>query len=182
MRLPLLAAAAVLAVAPAARAAAQTAPTAGWRAEFLASLGSVERKYVALAEATPWEKFAWRPAAGVRSVCEVFLHVAAANYLFSAPLGAPAPAGVDVRTMEQCPAGRDQVVSTMRASFAHIRNAVLATADADADAPVTLFGMNMTKRGLFLFGAEHFGEHLGQSIAYARTNGVVPPWSARSGG
>jgi hypothetical protein len=118
----------------------------------------------------------------VRSVCEVFLHVAGANYLFSGPLGAAAPAGVDVRNIEKCPAGRDQVVATLRASFAHMRNAVLATGDGDADAPVSIFGMNMTKRGLFLFAAEHLGEHLGQSIAYARSNAVVPPWSARAGG
>ena len=178
MRAPLL----LAALALAASAADAQAPTAGWRAEFLGSVASVERKYVALAEAVPWEKYAWRPAAGVRSVCEVFLHVAGANYLFSAPLGAAAPTSVDVRNIEKCPASRDQVVATLRASFAHMRDAVAATAEGDADAPVTLFGMKMTKRGLFLFAAEHFGEHLGQSIAYARSNAVVPPWSARAGG
>ena len=121
-------------------------------------------------------------AAGVRSVCEVFLHMAGANYLFSAPLGAATPAGVDVRNIETGPAGRDGVVSTVRASFAHMRGAVLATSDADAGAPVSLFGMSMTRRGIFLFAAEHMGEHLGQAIAYARSNAVVPPWSARAGG
>ena len=178
MRSPLLLAAALLLAAPA--ASAQT-PTAGWRAEFLTSLASAEQKYVTLAQTVPWEKYAWRPAAGVRSVCEVYLHIAGANYLFSGPLGAAPPSGVNVQTIERCPASRDQVVATMRASFAHLRNAVLATREADADAPVSIFGMNMTKRGLLLFSAEHAGEHLGQSIAYARSNAVVPPWSARGG-
>jgi uncharacterized damage-inducible protein DinB len=160
---------------------AQAPPTAGWRAEFLNSLGSVERKYISLAEAVPWEKHSWRPAQGVRSVCEVYMHMAAANYLFGDPLGTKVPAGVDVRAMSQCPASREQVVSALRASFAHLRNAVAATPDDQADAPVSIFGMNMTKRALLLFAAEHAGEHLGQSIAYARTNGVVPPWSAGGG-
>ena len=154
------------------------APTSGWRAEYLNSLNGAEKKYVALAEATGWDKYSWRPGDGVRSVCEVYLHIAGANYLFSAPLGAKAPPNVDVQNIEKCPASRDQVVATMKASFAHMRNAVVASADNGADAPVEIFGMKMTKRGLLLMAAEHMGEHLGQSIAYARTNKVVPPWSS----
>ena len=153
------------------------APSSGWRAEFLNSLNGAEKKYVSLAEATPWDKYSWRPGQGVRSVCEVFLHISAANYLFADPLGSKAPATVDLKNMEKCPAGRDQVVATMKTSFTHLRNAVIATSDAAADAPVEIFGMKMTKRALLLFTAEHMGEHLGQSIAYARTNNITPPWS-----
>ena len=171
----------VLVTAIAASSLAAQTPQAGWRAEFLTSLGGAERKYVALAEAMPWDKYAWRPAEGVRSVCEVFLHISGANYMFATPLGAQTPAGVDVRNIERCPASRDQVVSTLKASFAHLRNAVTATPDAQADAGVEIFGMKMTKRGLLLFTAEHMGEHLGQAIAYARVNSIVPPWSVRSG-
>ena len=168
--------AAVASVLAASTAAAQ-APQAGWRAEFLNSLSGAEKKYVALAEATPWEKYSWRPSEGVRSVCEVFLHIAGANYLFAGPLGAKPPATVDVKNIEKCPAGRDQVVSTMKASFAHLRNADVATPDGSADTQAEIFGMKMTRRGLLLFTAEHMGEHLGQSIAYARMNKIVPPWS-----
>lgn len=158
-------------------AQAPQAPQAGWRAEFLNSLNGVEQKYVGLAQAMPWEKYSWRPAEGVRSVCEVFLHIAGANYLFAGPLGASPPSGVDVRNIEKCPASRDQVVATMKTSFTHLRNAVTSTAEGQADTGVEIFGMKMTKRALLLFTAEHAGEHLGQSIAYARSNGVVPPWS-----
>ena len=157
------------------------APTKGWRAEFLNSMNGAERKYIALAEAMPWEKYSWRPAQGVRSVCEVYLHIAGANYLFSEPLGTKTPATVNMKTIETCPANKTQVVETLKASFAHLKGAVNATPEGDADAATSIFGMNMTKRGLFLMAAEHAGEHLGQSIAYARTNGVVPPWSARGG-
>jgi len=158
------------------------APTAGWRAEFLASFASLEKKFTQLADAMPWEKYSWRPGAGVRSVCEVYLHIAGDNYLLAEPLGPGVPAGVDLKTIETCPASKEQVLATMKASFAHMREAVLATPDDAADATVRLFGRPFTKRGLLLVTAEHAGEHLGQSIAYARTNGVVPPWSVKSGG
>jgi len=177
MRLATVFTSGALATAIAATGLAAQAPQSGWRAEFLTSLGGAEKKYVALAEAMPWDKYSWRPAEGVRSVCEVFLHIAGANYLFSGPLGAPAPSSVDVRNIEKCPASRDQVVSTMKTSFTHLRNAVTSTAEGQADTGVEIFGMKMTKRGLLLFTAEHMGEHLGQSIAYARVNGIKPPWS-----
>ena len=173
---------AALATVVAVSTLAAQAPTSGWRAEFLNSLGGAERKYVALAEATPWATHAWRPGQGVRSVCEVFLHISGANYMFAEPLGAKTPASVDLQNIEKCPASRDQVVATLKASFAHLRNAVVSASDASADAPVEIFGMKMTRRGLLLFTAEHMGEHLGQSIAYARVNKIVPPWSAGGGG
>lgn len=181
MRITTTLTAAALATGIAASTLAAQAPQAGWRAEFLNSLGSGEQKYVALAEAMPWDKYSWRPGEGVRSVCEVFMHMAGANYLFARPLGAEPPASVDLRSMQTCPAGRDQVVAALKASFAHLRNAVTSTPDAQADDSVEIFGMKMTKRGLLLFSAEHMGEHLGQSIAYARVNNIVPPWSARGG-
>lgn len=161
-----------------ASALAAQAPTSGWRAEFLNSVTGAEKKYVSLAEAMPWDKYSWRPGEGVRSVCEVFLHIAGANYLFAAPLGGKTPATVDLKNIEKCPASRDQVVATMKASFAHLRSAVIATSETTADSPTEIFGMKMTRRGLLLMTAEHMGEHLGQSIAYARTNKIVPPWSA----
>jgi hypothetical protein len=65
----------------------------------------------------------------------------------------------------------------MKAGFAAVRNAAAATPEGDGDVMVDFFGSKITKRALLLAIAEHAGEHLGQSIAYARMNGVVPPWS-----
>jgi hypothetical protein len=174
-----LIAAAAFAAALCAPAVYAQVPTSGWRAEFLKNIGGSEQKFTQLATAMPWTKYSWRPGAGVRSVCEVYLHIAGDNYLLAEPLGAKKPASVDYKTIETCPAGKDAVLATMKASFAHLRNAVLATSDADGDAMVDFFGSKITKRALLLAIAEHAGEHLGQSIAYARTNGVVPPWSAK---
>jgi len=159
--------------------AAGQAPRSGWRAEFLKVFGDDEQKFVQLATATPWEKYAWRPGKDVRSTCEVFLHIAGDNYLLAEPLGAKKPASVDYKTIESCPAGKEAVLATMKASFAHFRGAVLATADGDGDAMIEFFGSRISKRGLLFSVAGHTGEHLGQSIAYARTNDIVPPWSQK---
>jgi uncharacterized damage-inducible protein DinB len=156
-------------------------PKSGWRAEILYQLTTAEKKFTQLAEATPWDKYSWRPGTGVRSICEVFLHIAGDNYMMTEPLGAKKPAAIDYKTVENCPDSKAKVQATMKAGFEHVKNAVVATADADADAMVEIFGQKMTKRGLLIAVVEHMGEHLGQSIAYARTNGIVPPWSAKGG-
>ena len=150
----------------------------GWRGEFLHQLGTLEGKYTQLANAIPWEKYSWRPGKGVRSVCEVFLHISGENYLLAESLGAKTPAGIDVDKIETCPAGKDKVLATMKAGFTNMRNAATATKDGDGDVMVDFFGSRITKRALLLAIAEHAGEHLGQQIAYARVNGIVPAWSA----
>jgi uncharacterized damage-inducible protein DinB len=169
----LLVASAVLAAPLSAQGAVQ-----GWRGEFLHQLGTLEGKYTQLANAFPWDKYSWRPGTGVRSVCEVFLHISGENYFLAQSLGAKTPASVNLNTIETCPASKDAVLATMKASFTNMRNAALNTPDGESDVTVDFFGSKITKRALLMAIAEHAGEHLGQQIAYARVNGIVPPWSA----
>jgi hypothetical protein len=176
-RIPKLVACAAVIVSVASPLCAQGS-VSGWRGEFLHQLGTLEGKYTQLANAIPWEKYSWRPGQGVRSVCEVFLHISGENYLLAESLGAKTPASVDLKNIETCPASRDKVLATMKAGFTNMRNAATATRDADADVMVDFFGSKITKRALLMAIAEHAGEHLGQQIAYARVNGIVPPWSA----
>jgi len=126
------------------------APTTGLRAEFLEEIAYYEQRYMRLAEAMPAEKYTWRPAEGVRSVGEVFTGLSG---------------------------DKPKVLQAMKDSFAHFRNAIVALNDADADKPQKMFNRQTTLRGSFLMITGHFGEHLGQSIAYARMNGIVPPWT-----
>ena len=157
---------------------AQQAPTTGWRAEFLAVMAAAEEKYVKLAEATPAEKLNWRPAPGVRSIAEVYLHIAGANYGLVGRLGGAMPTGVDLANIEKSTTDKATIVRHVRASFAHFRAAVVAFQEAEAEKMVPLFGgQQVTARHFLTFIADHNGEHLGQSIAYARMNGIVPPWS-----
>jgi uncharacterized damage-inducible protein DinB len=172
MKYPL---AAVLVLSAAAHG--QQAPASGYRAEFLASAGALEKKFVSLAEQIPEGKLTWRPGEGVRSVSEVFLHVSAANFGLTRMIGTPPPAGFQSKGFETSTTEKAKIVEHLKQSFAHLRQAVLNLSDGDADKPAKVFGRESTYRGALLAIAEHLGEHLGQSIAYARVNGVVPPWT-----
>ena len=163
--------------APQGSSAAAAAPTSGARAEVLDGLKYFEQRYTTLAEAVPAEKFTWRPGEGVRSIAEVYLHVSAANYNLPSLIGTSPPAGLDVRGLEKSTTDKAKIIQTLHESFAHIRGAVLSLSDADVEKKLKLFGQDTTDRGAMIFMLQHLGEHLGQSIAYARMNSVVPPWT-----
>jgi uncharacterized damage-inducible protein DinB len=164
---------------PAAQAASTTAaaPTSGARAEFLAEVAFYEQRFLRLAQAMPAEKYTWRPGEGVRSIGEVYNHIVAANYGLARVLGTPPPAGIDPKAIMANAADKPKTVQALKDSFAHFRQAVLSLSDADLDKPLKLFGQQTTYRGAFIMITGHTGEHLGQSIAYARLNGIVPPWT-----
>ncbi len=160
--------------------AASVAPTSGFRAEFLEEIAYYEQRYTRLAEAMPAEKYAWRPAEGVRSVGEVYTHIIAANYGVARGLGTAPPAGFDFKAITALSADKPKVIQALKESFTHFRSAIVALNEADADKAQKMFGRQTTLRGSFLMITGHFGEHLGQSIAYARMNGIVPPWTAEA--
>jgi uncharacterized damage-inducible protein DinB len=149
----------------------------GYRSEVLSEVIVQEDKFTRLAEAIPSEKYNWRPAADVRSFAEVFLHVAAANYNLYKLVGTPPPSGLDVKGLEKSTSDKVKVIATLKDSFAHARKAITAMPDADLDKSLDWFGGKNTERGILLFIVRHAAEHLGQSIAYARFTGVVPPWT-----
>ncbi|OLD69492.1 MAG: hypothetical protein AUI33_09025 [Ignavibacteria bacterium 13_1_40CM_2_61_4] len=137
-----------------------------------------ETKLLRLAEAVPAEKYTWRPGEGVRSVSEVFLHVAAGNYGILRRVGAQPPEGLDLRGLEKSTTEKAKVVEALKASFAHVRQATSKLTDADLDKTAPWFGDRQASyREILFFLAAHQHEHLGQSIAYARINGVIPPWT-----
>lgn len=149
---------------------------------YLDDLSAVEGKYVQLAEAMPETTYGWRPGEGVRSVGEVFTHIAFANYLFGEILGTPMPA--DVKAKYPNPeaftavTNKQEIVAMLRTSFAHGRAVVSGITDAQFNSTVKMFGRDTPFPAALLTYVTHNHEHLGQAIAYARTNKVVPPWSA----
>lgn len=159
------------------RAAATTpaAPKTGFRAEFVANLDEVENKLMSLVESTPADKFGWRPGTDVRSLSEIYMHVAGGNYFLPTFIGAKAPAREG--DMESKITAKADVIAELKKSFQHLRHSVSTLTDADLEKPVKMFGTQTTYRGVLMTILSHLHEHLGQSIAYARMNGVVPPWS-----
>jgi len=149
----------------------------GYRSEVMAEVMIQEDKFTRLAEAIPADKYAWRPTPDVRSFAEVFLHVSAANYNLYKLVGTPPPSGIDVRALEKSTSDKQKVIATLKDSFAHAKTAIKAMPDADLEKSLDWFGGKNTERGILLFIVRHAAEHLGQSIAYARFAGIVPPWT-----
>jgi uncharacterized damage-inducible protein DinB len=154
-----------------------TSPTAGPRLEFLDEVSYYEQRFLRLADAIPAEKYVWRPVEGVRSIGEVYMHVVGANYGFAKMIGTPTPAGVDMKAMMAAAGDKAKVIQALKDSFAHFRSAVLAIKDSELDKEIKTPRGQTTIRGAFFLISGHYGEHLGQSVAYARLVGVVPPWT-----
>ena len=157
----------------------------GIMAELLADLGQAQKKMVDLAKAMPADKYNWRPAPGVRSVGEVFLHVAAYNYFLPAGMGYAPPAATGIKATDYKTAdaftvrklAKDAIVKELEDSYRFLQSSMAATTDAKLTQTATIFGFKQTVRGWWVGTLTDMHEHLGQAIAYARVNGVVPPWS-----
>lgn len=160
---------------PAILSAQEALPTP--RAEMLNHFNMSIRKVIALAEAMPADRYAWSPGQGVMPVGQVFAHIAHYNYRYpSTALGAKLPAGIGLDTLENL---RDKaaIVKLLRESAEYARSAMTNLPDAKVDGSTRLYGRSVPGWAVMLQLVAHMNEHLGQSIAYARSNGVVPPWS-----
>jgi uncharacterized damage-inducible protein DinB len=149
----------------------------GYRSEVMAEVMIQEDKLTRLAEAIPPDKYTWRPSPDTRSFAEVFLHISAANYNLYKLVGTPPPTGLDIKSLDKSTSDKAKVVATLKDSFAHAKQAIKAMPDADLEKSMDWFGGKNTERGILLFIVRHAAEHLGQSIAYARFAGIVPPWT-----
>jgi uncharacterized damage-inducible protein DinB len=168
-----------LALATAAAASDEGAMPSGVKGEMIMFITDAENKLSQLAQAIPEGTYTWRPGKGVRSPAEVFMHVAAANLGIPGFWGVKPPEGFNFETYEKSLTKKADIEKALGDSFAHLKKALLAASDADLDRPAEFFGMKSTVRGGYMLLVSHVHEHLGQMIAYARVNGVVPPWTAK---
>jgi uncharacterized damage-inducible protein DinB len=149
-----------------------------YREAMLANFDDASDKLMQLAQAFSEEQYAWRPAEGVRSVGEVMLHVAAPNYMLSAPLGVEMPEGLRERSQSLGAEGsKAEIIAFLEESIAHARGAIEGMDIEGLAGKSQVFGQEMSGHSVALILLSHTHEHLGQAIAYARSNGVVPPWS-----
>ena len=141
--------------------------------QFDASMG----KMIALANAMPAETFTWSPGEGVMEVGHVYMHIAHYNYLYpSQNLGKALPEGLDLDAMEAVRA-KDQVLQALEESRDWARESMASLNAADLEKDTQLYGRTVQQWAVLVQLVAHMNEHVGQSIAYARMNGVVPPWS-----
>ncbi len=145
---------------------------ASTQAAFATDAGTLSDKFTGLARAMSG-KYDWKPAQGVRSVADVFNLIVKENGLVAGVLSGTPSTGASSAPITD----PETLQEALKASYLNLQKAIAELSEDDLQAPVKLFGRDMTKHGalMLIFGDQH--EHLGQSIAYARTNGVVPPWS-----
>jgi uncharacterized damage-inducible protein DinB len=148
----------------------------GFRAEFLREMSGEEAKLMSLAQSIPADKYTWRPTADVRSVSEVLLHAAGANYAIAKIIGIKPPEGFSAVGYDKSTTDKAKILEIIPQSFEHLRANVAKLSDADGDKPVKLYGDN-TYRGATYFMVKHMAEHTGQMIAYTRMLGIVPAWT-----
>jgi len=172
----------VITVAQIDKLMASDEPKSGFRADFLSQLEQVQKQVVSLEGAVPQGKFTWRPAEGVRSISEVYLHIADGNYLLMSIAGAKPPTDMKVLTDQKAREGattdKAKIADALNASYEWTKKAAANMSDADLEKLVDFFGSKITVRNALITLLNHNHEHLGQSIAYARINGIVPPWTA----
>ena len=136
----------------------------------------VSQQLIALAEATPEDKFSWRPAPGVRSTSEVYMHIAMANFYLLSVTGPKMPSDMK-EGMEKTVTAKADVISWLKRSLDAVRQAHLAVTPKDLQRKVRIADRDAAVDGMYLRIIVHANEHMGQLIAYARMTGVVPPWS-----
>jgi len=135
------------------------------------------RKFMALAEAMPEEAYTWSPGEGVMEVGQVYMHVVHYNYMYpSQNLGFDPPAGVDLEILESV-RDKEQIQEALEQSRVWVLERVNAMTAGDLESETQLYGQTVKKWAVLVQLVSHMSEHLGQSIAYARMNGIVPPWS-----
>lgn len=136
----------------------------------------VSQQLIALAEATPPDKFAWRPAPGVRSTSEVYMHIVSANFYLLSVTGPKMPPDLK-EDAEKTVTSKAEVISWLKRSLDAVKQAHQAENSKDLDRKVRIAGRDATADGMYLRIIIHANEHMGQLVAYARMTGVVPPWS-----
>jgi len=156
----------------------KTPPSYDMKAQALVDLQDLHKKMVALATAIPAEKYTWRPEAGTRSISELFLHVSAANHNIVAMMASITPdSAFRADGFETSTTDKAKIIQQLDQSFAYAETAVRAMTNADFARPEKKLGPEANSGDVIYILVTHNHEHFGQSIAYARMNGVAPPWT-----
>ena len=156
----------------------KTAPSYDMKAQSIIDLQQMQQKYTQLAQAIPADKYTWRPEGGTRSVSELFLHVAGANYGIPTMMTGTTPAPDYKRDgFETSTTDKAKIIEQLNKSFAYAIASVEKMSNADFAKAEKKLGPDANDGDVIYILVTHNHEHLGQSIAYARVNGITPPWT-----
>lgn len=146
--------------------------------EFIDQIDFIEGRLIQLEGAIFQDQMIWAPAEGVRSVATVYLHVAEANYFLVSKMTGEAPKG-ERGSLEKSTTDKGKIADILKVSFEKIKESAAKLTSDDLNNEFEMFGQTSTLRNFMITILNHMHEHLGQGIAYARMNGVTPPWSMK---
>jgi uncharacterized damage-inducible protein DinB len=155
-----------------------TPPSYDMKPQSLLDLETMQKKFVDLANALPADKLTWRPSPDSRSFAEVFLHVSGERYQILALMGTQPPADFDGKTFEKSTTDQAKIVDELNKSWEFAKKAISGMTNADFAKPLPKLGPDANAGDVVYILVADAHEHLGQSVAYARETGVVPPWTA----
>ena len=158
----------------------KTPPSYDMKPQSILDLQTMQKKFTDLAQAIPADKMNWRPADGVRSFSEIFLHVSGANYGIPNMMGTALPAGYDAKTFEKSTTDKTKIIAELNKSFESAIAAVQAMSNADFNKADKKLGPEANDGDVVYILVVHGHEMMGQAIAYARMIGIVPPWTAEA--
>ena len=161
-------------------ASAQDDDNTAFIENYTKDFDGASKKLTDLAGAMPADMYGWRPAEGIRSVSEVYMHVADANFGLASALGVDMPTDVP-ENLEQDVTDKEQVLEILKKSLEHVHSALEMVMHEDLGGEVQAFSQTFTRYGVLMIISGHSHEHLGQPIAYGRSNNVTPPWSGGGG-
>jgi len=156
-----------------------TAPSYDLKAQALLDLQAVNKKCVDLAQALPSDKLTWRPSPDARSFAEVFLHVAGERYGFLSMLGATPPAGFKPGQFDKSTIEKERIVEALNQSWDFTHKTMNAMSNADFAKLLPKLGPQANEGDVIYLLVADAHEHLGQLVAYARQNGITPPWTVQ---
>jgi uncharacterized damage-inducible protein DinB len=157
-----------------------TNPSYDMKAQSLLDLEVVQKKFVDLANAIPADRLTWRPSADSRSFAEVLLHVSGERYGILALMGATPPAGFDAKTYEKSTTDRDRIVEELKKSWDFTQKTINSMSNAEFAKLLPKIGPQANAGDVVYILVADAHEHLGQCVAYARENGIVPPWTVEA--
>jgi uncharacterized damage-inducible protein DinB len=156
----------------------ETTPSYDLKPQALQDLQVMQKQFADLAEAMPAAKFTWRPGEGVRSVSEVFLHIASLNFSLAPKFGAAPVPDFAQKDFEKSTTDKAKIIAQLNQSFDYVRAALDKRSNKELEKIVKEFGPEASEGDVVFLIVSDAHEHLGQAVAYARMNGVVPPWTA----
>ena len=157
-----------------------TSPSYDMKGQALLDLEAVQKKFVDLANAVPADKLTWRPSQDSRSFAEVFLHVAGERYGILGLMGTAPPSGFDGKTFEKSTTDKARIVEELNKSWQFTQKTISGMSNADFARLLPKLGPQANAGDVIYILVSDAHEHLGQSVAYARENGIVPPWTVEA--